>query len=347
MQFILLILKILGIALGSLLGILLIVLLLVLFFPLGYQVKGHYSGDYGVTARAYWLFHALSFWYTLEKDSGSVMKITVFGITLGGRKKDNPSTGDRKTESTGSEEVSSTRTESSSSDEFSFDLDNGEIPEESNLTVREEIETIPEEDTADVETGSEADNGAFASSPQSDKECIKASEEVPKEGSKECEKESCEDSKESVEDKIRIIIQGITDRRTQISDKVASLKGEAEDLYGTLTSKEVEVSIALLKKEIRILLRQILPRELKGKVNFGLDDPAMTGEIYGALVTLLLMIPRTKVVVDPDFANKVIDLDLTLKGRITIALLLPSLWRLYRSKELRKAYKDIRRNVNG
>lgn len=81
----LMVLKIIGLVLAGIIGLVLFVLLIVLFVPIKYSASGNYApDDIRLSAKASWLFHALSFSYVYGKDSKPVIK--VLGIEL--KKKD-------------------------------------------------------------------------------------------------------------------------------------------------------------------------------------------------------------------------------------------------------------------
>lgn len=77
----LMVLKIIGLVLAGIIGLVLFVLLIVLFVPVKYSASGNYApDDIRLSAKASWLFHALSFSYVYGKDSKPVIK--VLGIEL-------------------------------------------------------------------------------------------------------------------------------------------------------------------------------------------------------------------------------------------------------------------------
>lgn len=77
----LMVLKIIGLVLAGIIGLVLFILLIVLFVPIKYSASGNYApDDIRLSAKASWLFHALSFSYVYGKDSKPVIK--VLGIEL-------------------------------------------------------------------------------------------------------------------------------------------------------------------------------------------------------------------------------------------------------------------------
>lgn len=76
-----------------------------------------------------------------------------------------------------------------------------------------------------------------------------------------------------------------------------------------------------LKKYIPRTLKHILPRKVKGYVHYGMDEPYKTGQVTGYL-SLLPFVYQKGLSIQPDFEQKVLELDVKLKGRIRLEYLL-------------------------
>lgn len=76
-----------------------------------------------------------------------------------------------------------------------------------------------------------------------------------------------------------------------------------------------------LKKYIPRTLKHILPRKVKGYVHYGMDEPYKTGQVTGYL-SLLPFVYQKGLSMQPDFEQKVLELDVKLKGRIRLGYLL-------------------------
>lgn len=76
-----------------------------------------------------------------------------------------------------------------------------------------------------------------------------------------------------------------------------------------------------LKKYIPRTLKHILPRKVKGYVHYGMDEPYKTGQVTGYL-SLLPFVYQKGLLMQPDFEQKVLELDVKLKGRIRLGYLL-------------------------
>ena len=76
-----------------------------------------------------------------------------------------------------------------------------------------------------------------------------------------------------------------------------------------------------LKKYIPRTLKHILPRKVKGYVHYGMDEPYKTGQVTGYL-SLLPFVYQKGLSMQPDFEQKVLELDVKLEGRIRLGYLL-------------------------
>ena len=79
-----LLVKIVLLVLLGLLVLVILLLLLALFYPVRYRAEVTWEKKPGVTVRAWWLFHALSFVYVT--DTGDGMRIRVLGRLMGGKR---------------------------------------------------------------------------------------------------------------------------------------------------------------------------------------------------------------------------------------------------------------------
>lgn len=101
-----------------------------------------------------------------------------------------------------------------------------------------------------------------------------------------------------------------------------------------------------LKKYIPRTLKHILPRKVKGYVHYGMDEPYKTGQVTGYL-SLLPFVYQKGLSMQPDFEQKVLELDVKLKGRIRLGYLLRivlniNIWRTLKvAKKVMNQYDNI------
>ena len=112
--------------------------------------------------------------------------------------------------------------------------------------------------------------------------------------------------------------------------------------WRTLWNEEsTQAALHFLTEKGRKLIRHVLPRKIRGSITFGCEDPALTGQILGA-VAIAYPLYGKGVAVYPRFEEKILEGQLQVKGRIVAACLLWQAWKIYRNPDVRKTLKKIR-----
>lgn len=112
--------------------------------------------------------------------------------------------------------------------------------------------------------------------------------------------------------------------------------------WRTLWNEEsTQAALHFLTEKGRKLIRHVLPRKIRGSITFGCEDPALTGQILGA-VAIAYPLYGKGVAVYPRFEEKILEGQLQMKGRIVAACLLWQAWKIYRNPDVRKTLKKIR-----
>ena len=108
-----------------------------------------------------------------------------------------------------------------------------------------------------------------------------------------------------------------------------------------LNREENKNTFRLLFRQLKKLLRHILPRKMTGKLRFGLDEPYKTGQIltyvspfYGLYAKHLQLMPV--------FDEAVLEGDLKIAGRIRIGTILVLAVRVLLDKNFRKLIGKLR-----
>lgn len=116
--------------------------------------------------------------------------------------------------------------------------------------------------------------------------------------------------------------------------------GRASDWISYVRSASFAEAKKAALREISIMLRHLFPSSLKGRLLFGLGDPASTGKALGILS---LFGPLwQKVEITPDFQEKRLESDLTLKGWFILGILLWHILVLLMHKDIRKLMARFR-----
>lgn len=124
--------------------------------------------------------------------------------------------------------------------------------------------------------------------------------------------------------------------------KIKRMVREYRKMKAFVLDERMKAAIALIWKQAGILLRQALPRRVRGELHFGTEDPALTGEILGG-ISIFYPLFMDNVKVTPDFENSVLEGELFLKGRLRPVTVLRIGWRLYRDKNVRWMYRRLNR----
>lgn len=93
-----------------------------------------------------------------------------------------------------------------------------------------------------------------------------------------------------------------------------------------------------LKKYFPGLIKHIGPRKIKGHVRYGFDEPATTGQITGYL-SLLPFMYQKNFFPEPDFYNKVLEGEISIRGRLQIGYMIRPAFKLHLWKTIKMARK--------
>ena len=312
LQILFMILKILGILLLVVLGILLAVLLLVLFVPLRYRIDASFDGKPGGGVLVSWLLHLVTVRVNYDGSVKALVKVLWFRLF----------------------------------DKTVWPAEEAENPEETEETVPVE-NTIVTEVTEPVKA---AESVKPAESKVEKPKSVKpAKSEKPVETVK---SETTENSGDAVQkskldsliEKIAALIQNVITKISctyqQICGKVDAGQEKLELVRTFLEDQENRNTIHLLWKQVKKLFRHILPRKISGRVRFGFDDPATTGQILTYVSPFYGLYAKT-LELEPVFDEKVVEGELHVKGHIRVAALLWIVIRVFLNKNFRVLLKKV------
>ena len=342
----LLILKIIGWILLGIIGLLLLLLLLILFCPIRYQADVSYQGGKTLQAKAKVRYLILSvrvlYDQSREKDKLK-QEIRLLWFRLGKKKAEEA---EREVEHLADEGFDDAWDDIDVDSDMDFDDADADSDMDSDDTVREmseksqkHTEKTPEKPTGesgktdktiteiptitlpDVEEDTEPDE-----EPQIFD--LDEPDDLPEEEKKRSGrlKIVCQKVWEKLK-KIWIFIRNHTPGKVaeRVADKIERKTAAAKkklrrlqkfwNLSCTVKTREY------LKKYIPRTLKHILPRKVKGYVHYGMDEPYKTGQVTGYL-SLLPFVYQKGLSMQPDFEQKVLELDVKLKGRIRLGYLL-------------------------
>lgn len=309
MNILLTILKILGIILLWILGILLLLLLIILLAPINYSGKVSYVDTPEVHVKVGWLLFIrvpVDFVNMKLSYAAKVFGIKVYPRGKGGDKGDSDE-----------EDAADEKAESVTSDEDESKAKKAESEKNGEKAETKKTEKSSEEVGKDKKDAGKAD----------DKESLASDEEDSEEDTK---------PKEKLTDKLVRIAErliGIWDNTEK------ALYDEEKKINLFFRRKTTKNSFEWLKKALFKLAKHILPRKLSGELEFGLDDPAVTGYIT-ALASLFYDVYAENFELTPNFEEKIIKGKVEFKGHIILGYVAVIALRLYLRKQFRTFLKN-------
>ena len=165
---------------------------------------------------------------------------------------------------------------------------------------------------------------------------------------KQQEKEKVSDKLSRFWNRCKKIVGSILEFPGKLKKKLTNIRLTFRGFYDkikqwrTLWNEESTLAaLHFLTEKGRKLIRHFLPRKIRGSITFGCEDPALTGQILGA-VAIAYPLYGKGVAVYPRFEEKILEGQLQMKGRIVVACLLWQAWKIYRNPDVRKTLKKIR-----
>ena len=100
-----------------------------------------------------------------------------------------------------------------------------------------------------------------------------------------------------------------------ICDALKKADNLRESAASFMRDEENQKTYRLIKKQLKKVLRHVLPVKLKGTVTFGFEEPYITGQIL-TWAALLYPLYHDKLIIRPVFDRQVLEGEVSLKGRI-------------------------------
>ena len=311
LEIVLLILKIAGIILVSVLGILLVGLCCVLFVPVRYlgdfsvaDAEGGAKKEISAMFRVTWLLRLIRVYVSYEESFRVRVKLLFFTLmdTAKEKKVRKKKKPEKKNKNEKPEEVES--------DEAA--VVKAEISKEPNVSDEDNKSRKGPEDEPEQEN-----EGGRTQKKSTDKK----SEE-----------------KKGIKKRISNILQTIRN----FCDKLKRIKEKTEEIKALWISDHMISSRDLLWKQLLYLLKHTKPKNLKGYLRFGFEDPSTTGYIM-AVYGILYSVWSPKLSVEPDFEKQILNCHIRIKGKIRACHFLKAGIRILISKDVRHVIKDIKK----
>lgn len=300
LHIILFILKILGLLVLIVLGLVLAVALLILLVPVRYQAEGSYDGKVKGKARITWLLHILS--VTAQYEEDLIVRVRIFGFRIGKPKK----------------------------------MDS-ELKEAEDIVVQA-MEIMEPEPIREVLKGKEEDPDRAREEPRSLPPPEEESRNLtsPKEEPKREEPKREEPKKKELKKKKGFQIKGMFEKLKKkvlmafiklkffflrICDTLRTIKDKKDEIYAWISDKENQRIGKLLFRQVKRLVRHILPRRGKGNITFGFDDPYLTGQVL-TYASVIYPLCHKHLNLYPVFDQTVFTMEGTFRGRIRMGSVL-------------------------
>lgn len=313
----LIILKVLGITLLILLGLVLLLVILALAAPFCYSLEGEYYGDPKAVGRVRWLCFVLDF-KGVYGNSKFLYYLKSFGFTI------------------------------STNDEADKHYHKGL------------------DDETEEETDTAAEDREAMSVP------VKLVEDDFNDYMKETQTPAQRKSLlQKIDDKVRQAVEWITTIPMRIHYKISEILSRILDFLANITEninklikkrddileKYAEVRQFLGEEETKKALRDckkyflkswrhVRPRRFHGVVHFGMEDPAETGKVLGA-VAMLFPVYRDRLVIAPDFEQKILEGEFYARGRIQIGFFMLLGIQMVLNRNLLGRIQKVRNIVGG
>ena len=344
LQVILFILKLIGWILLVILGLLLLVLLAVVFTPLRYQAEARCPGklselEAGVSFGIF--FRLISGRLQYRKGNLS-WNIRAAWIRLG-------DTGDAE------EEI----------EEAADDLeDMGEKVVEEIADAEEAEETAEDTKSENLPQGPEdtpkepvRESAAEASAESRDQKAESKSEESADTDKKKPKKkkktvppdadtgESEKEPKKTLSDKITAVFDKIEYTFDKMCAKIEMLSAKAEFVTDFLSDGVHQSAFLKCLAELKKLLFRLRPKQCRGEIRFGFEDPSLTGKVLAG-ASMLYPYWGEHVYCCPDFEEKVLEGEVSVKGAFRILPAAVMGWNLLWNRNVRRTVLDARRLIS-
>ncbi len=317
LHIILFILKILGLLVLIVLGLVLAVALLILLVPVRYQAEGSYDGKVKGKARITWLLHILS--VTAQYEEDLIVRVRIFGFRIGKPKK----------------------------------MDS-ELKEAEDIVVQA-MEIMEPEPIREVLKGKEEDPDRVREEPMSlpppqeesrnlipPKEEPKWEEPIREEPKKKVPKKKkgfqIKGMFEKLKKKVLMAFIKLKFFFLRICDTLKTIKDKKDEIYAWISDKENQKTGKLLFRQVKRLVRHILPRRGEGNITFGFDDPYLTGQVL-TYASVIYPLCHKHLNLYPVFDQTVFTMEGTFRGRIRMGSVLLIGSRMLLNRNFRRLLK--------
>lgn len=320
------ILAVIGIVLLVLLALLILTVLAVLFVPIRYRASGEKEADRieGVAAVSF-LYPILSFkWQRTGNENRWALRL--LGIRLKSSRKADKDKAAEPEKTDKGKVAEPEKADKGKAEE----TDKAAKPEKAAKPVKEEKQPA----TPSVQNA-EAEDAAQQAEETGTQETDRGSSETGSAGDKTSEKRAADKQEKGTEKKARFTISGLCDKMENIRDNVEYYKER-------LTAEENRLFLKRTKERIFAVLKSIKPKVLTARIVCGTGSPDTTGYVC-AVYGMLYPVIEDRISFTADFENKVLDGELSVKGKVRVATLVRHGIKILLDKQLKVFLKEMKR----
>ena len=146
--------------------------------------------------------------------------------------------------------------------------------------------------------------------------------------------------KKSIITRIQEKIQSIIQKIKNLIQKIKKINEKKDALIKVYHHKRFEIAKNDVIRYIKELWRGIKPKKLEGRIHFGLEDPATTGQILGVL-SMFLVWYYDNITIVPDFEKACFDGNLSFYGKVRLFTLFKIIIKIIFNKNLIKVVKKV------
>lgn len=340
-QVLLIILKVLGITLLILLGIIILVILLALIAPFCYTLDAEYYGDIKAVGRVRWLCFVLDF-KGKYGNSKFLYYLKSFGFTISTNDENDRHFRKSDTEDYQEEEMASIPVTLVEDDYDTF-INEQEYPaleqEETQPSgvrqINRQVQTEPAQ--KDLPGPAEERRGFFLRIHDKVKAAVEWVTTIPM----------------RIHYKISEILARILDFLANIKENVNRLIEKKNEIVEKITEVRDFFQRSSTRQAFRDtkgylwkLWKHVRPRRIQGTLHFGMEDPAATGQVLGA-VSLLIPWYRDHIVIAPDFEQKILEGQIYARGRVQMGYFLILGLQMLWNRNLIKTIQEAKTIIGG
>lgn len=172
------------------------------------------------------------------------------------------------------------------------------------------------------------------------KEEISEEEFIEKDTEEKKSKEKEKKKNTSVFGKIRRILKEWKEKWNLFLKRIKQIGNKKDALLKVYHSKRFELAKKDIKSYLKRILRIIKPDKLEGFLHFGMEDPAITGQILG-IFAMTFPLYQGFLTINPDFTKSCLDGTLKGKGKIFLFSIVKLAFKVILNKNLIKVTKKV------